>query len=246
MIRLCESFTELDFLPSDAFAARITALFETYGADCDFAMFWIQTVGDVPTAALGRVDGCMTLCCVHGADIDELRDFIIFCGCRELVCEKSVLDNLGFSAEDSSVIVHFEKGREIKPQIENGNHEMRDIYALLLRCEFNLGSFGAFAADVCTRLNKGTARIASISENGKLCACAFALFIGQKSVLLGAVGTSPEKRGRGYASRLVESLAGLYSDKDVFLFCRNDSLADFYGKCGFSRCGRWTVASFDN
>lgn len=246
MIRLCESFNELDFLPSNAFSARITALFETYGAGCDFALFWVQTVENIPVAALSKVDGCITLCHTKDADIDELRDFIGFCGCTELVCEKSVLDSLGFSAEDSSVIVRFEKGRENIPLPENENAEIKDIYELLLRCGFNLGAFGAFASDVCARLNKGTAKSVSISEDGKPCACAFALFVGQKSVLLGAVGTSPEMRGRGYASRLVEALAGFYSDKDVFLFCRNDSLVDFYGKFGFSPCGRWAVASFNN
>ena len=44
MIKLCENAAELEFLPADPFAARITALFDTYGACCGFALFWVQSV----------------------------------------------------------------------------------------------------------------------------------------------------------------------------------------------------------
>ena len=33
----------------------------------------------------------------------------------------------------------------------------------------------------------------------------------------------------------------LNSDKKVFLFCRNDSLADFYSKIGFEKVGCWAI-----
>ena len=78
-------------------------------------------------------------------------------------------------------------------------------------------------------------------DNGKLCACAFSLFEGEKSVLLGAVATKESARGKGYASKLVGTLACMKKDKKVFLFCRNDSLAAFYGKIGFAICGKWAV-----
>lgn len=51
MIKLCENAAELEFLPADPFAARITALFDTYGAGCGFALFWVQSVDGVPSAA---------------------------------------------------------------------------------------------------------------------------------------------------------------------------------------------------
>ena len=84
--------------------------------------------------------------------------------------------------------------------------------------------------------------IAVIENGGEPLACAFALFKGRKSVLLGAVATNPSARGRGYASRAVSLLANENSEKRVFLFCRNDGLADFYGKIGFETDGRWAVA----
>jgi predicted GNAT family acetyltransferase len=81
----------------------------------------------------------------------------------------------------------------------------------------------------------------AVEENGSLCACAFALFEGEKSVLLGAVATSPEARGRGFASAIVGAIAEKKSDKDVFLFCRNDGLEAFYCGIGFETIGKWAV-----
>ena len=121
------------------------------------------------------------------------------------------------------------------------DYDKKEIYALLCECGFELGDYGTFLADVCSRLNKSTASLAAAECDGRLCACAFALFEGRKSVLLGAVGTSPAVRGRGYASRLVGTLAELKKGKEVFLFCRNDSLADFYSRIGFEICGKWAI-----
>ena len=103
-----------------------------------------------------------------------------------------------------------------------------------------MGDYGAFLADYCSRLNKGTAKLAAFEEDGLL-ACASALFIGEKSVLLGAVATRKSARGRGLASKLVTTLADELKDKKVFLFCRNDGLLDFYKKIGFVKVGRWCV-----
>ena len=113
---------------------------------------------------------------------------------------------------------------------------------MLCSCGFELGDYRAFLADICARLNKGTASFAAVAENGEPCACAFALFEGTKSVLLGAVATDPSARGKGYASAIVGTLAEEKSDKKVFLFCRNDSLADFYAKIGFKKVGCWAIA----
>ena len=62
MISLCKEYEQLGFLPSDPYAARITALFKTYGAYYDFALFWVQETDGVPCAAISRIDGNMTVC----------------------------------------------------------------------------------------------------------------------------------------------------------------------------------------
>lgn len=241
MISLCSDYGQLGFLPEDPYAARITALFRTYGAEFDFALFWVQNTDGIPTAAISRTDGNMTVCATENADFEELMYFVNAVGFQSLTCSCECMEKLGFEPSDTSFTVKF-KGNADVPDIETvRDFDKRKIYDLLCSCGFELGDYGAFLSDVCARLNKGTASFSAVEKNGSLCACAFALFEGEKSVLLGAVATSPEARGRGYASAIVSKIAIEKSDKDVFLFCRNDSLADFYGKIGFEVVGKWAI-----
>ena len=242
MVRLIEKKNELDFLPADPFAARITALFETYGSGQSFAYFWVQTLDGMPVAAISRVDGNMTLCCEENADYEELAYFINAAGYDSLTCNVSDMQKLGFVHKKESFIVEYTGGEEPSEIKAVCECDKRKIYDLLCECGFELGDYHAFLTDVCARLNKGTASFSAIVENGEPEACAFALFEGDKSVLLGAVATKESARGKGFASALVANLAKEKSCKNVFLFCRNDRLAEVYGKIGFKTVGRWAVS----
>lgn len=241
MVSLCESFDELEFLPADPYAARITALFKTYGAGQSFALFWVQRTDGIPVAAISRVDGSMTLCACENADFEELRAFMNAAGFSSLTCSEECMKKLGMADYKTSYTVKYNGGAEPKNMKISRDCDKKKIYNLLCECGFELGDYGAFLADVCARLNKGTASFVAAEENGEVKACAFALFEGSRSVLLGAVATSLSARGRGYASALVSALANEKNEKEVFLFCRNDSLLDFYKKIGFEAVGRWAV-----
>ncbi len=240
MISLCSNYSELDFLPADAYAARITALFKTYGADYDFATFWVQRVENNPVAAIGRVDGNMTLCCTENADFEELSYFINAVGYSSLTLDEKYLLPLGLTAAKSSYTVEYKGEKAFTDERIKSDYDKKKLYDLLISCGFELGSYQAFLSDVCARLNKNTASLAVIGEADPD-ACAFALFEGEKSVLLGAVATRNEARGKGYASALVKSLAGREKERKVFLFCRNDGLIEFYKKSGFVYAGKWAV-----
>ena len=245
MVSLCESFEELEFLPADPYAARITALFKTYGAEQSFVLFWVQSSDGIPVAAISRVDGSMTVCACENADFEELRAFINAAGFASLTCSEECMKKLGMAAYKTSYTVKF-MGKAEPSELEFvRDYDKRKIYNLLCECGFELGDYGAFLADVCARINKGTASLVASEENGDLKSCAFALFEGAKSVLLGAVATSPSARGRGYAGALVSALACEKSEKDVFLFCRNDSLLEFYKKIGFEAVGKWAVKEIE-
>lgn len=245
MVSLCESFDELEFLPADPYAARITALFNTYGAGQSFALFWVQRINGIPVAAVSRVDGSITLCACENADFEELSAFMNAAGYSSLTCSEENIKKLGLEDYKTSYTVKFIGGAKPAELEFVRDCDKRKIYDLLCECGFELGDYGAFLADVCARLNKGTASFVAAEENGDINACAFALFEGAKSVLLGAVATSPLARGRGYASALVSALASEKSKKEVFLFCRNDSLLDFYKKIGFEAVGRWAVKEIE-
>lgn len=242
MVTLCENGCELAFLPADPYSARITALEMTYGTSQSFAMFWVQTVDKIPTAAIARVDGNMTLCCGENADFEELSCFIGAVGYSSLTCDEEIMKKLGIVPSKSSFTVKYKGGVKAETEEILRDCDKKEIYNLLISCGFELGDYNAFLADVCARLNKGTASFAAAENNNEICACAFALFEGEKSVLLGAVATKESARGNGYASKLVGFLAEEKSDKEVYLFCRNDGLAEFYGKIGFETVGRWAVS----
>ena len=242
MLTLCKEYEQLAFLPPDPYAARITALFKTYGAGYDFALFWVQDIDGIPAAAISRIDGNMTLCTNENADFEELLHFVNAVGFQSLTCSHEDMKKLGLEPADSSFTVKF-TGKKIESEIRTVNdYDKRKVFDLLCDCGFELGDYGAFLSDVCSRLNKGTASMIAAEENGSLKACAFALFEGDKSVLLGAVATSREARGRGYASAIVSRIANEKSDKDVFLFCRNDGLKAFYSKIGFETVGKWAIS----
>lgn len=242
MVRLIDDIYSLDFLPADPYAARITALAATYGTEHSFAMFWVQEIDDKAVAAISKVDGNMTVCCLENADYDELSAFINAVGFLTLTSDSTVMKKLGFEPAKSSFTVEY-KGGPVAANAEiTRDCDKKKIYDLLCLCGFELGDYGAFFSDVCARLNKGTASLSAVMNGSEPGACAFALFEGTKSVLLGAVATNPSARGKGYASELVGTLAKEKSDKKVFLFCREDSLADFYAKIGFEKVGRWAIA----
>ena len=110
MVKLIEDKNELDFLPADPYAARITALAETYGTEHSFAMFWVQKIDEKAVAAVGRVDGNMTVCCLDGTDYEELSAFINAVGFLSLTCDAEVMKKLGFEASKTSFIVEYKGG----------------------------------------------------------------------------------------------------------------------------------------
>lgn len=242
MVRLVNDKNSLDFLPADPYAARVTALAETYGTEHSFAMFWVQEIEGEAVASVCRVDGNMTVCCLENADYEELSAFINAVGFLTLTGDADVIKKLGFGISKTSFTVEYKGGAALGGTLKVCDCDKRKIYDLLCSCGFELGDYSAFLADVCARLNKGTASFSAILNGDEPCACAFALFEGAKSVLLGAVATNPSARGKGYASELVGALAEEKSDKKVFLFCREDSLADFYAKIGFEKVGCWAIA----
>lgn len=236
MLKLCENYEELKGLPANPFCAAITALAKTHGFDREYFRVYISD-----NACLSVLDGNITLHAQSVADYDELKSFLGFLGFRSVLSDEETIKALGLKAVDSSFIVKYAGTQREKPAGFTGSFDAREAYHLLTECGFDTGDFESFCLDIVKRLNKGTARFAGIDDGGRLDSCAFTLFDGEKSSLLGAVATDEAKRGRGYAGSLVSYLAG--KNKESFLYCRNDSLLEFYKKYGFEYWGRWAKAS---
>ncbi len=234
MLKLVEEVSELDFLPADPFCAKITAIAKTYGTGYDFVRFYVQE----QNSAISIIDGNMTVWCDDNADYEELTAFINIMGFATLQCSEEIIKKIGYEPDDSSYIVKYTEKNVVKPINFTDNWDFKKIYNLLCECEFDMGDYKYFLSDVCSRINKGTCFFGGIADK-ELLSCAFRLFEGNKSVLLGAVATDPKHRRKSLASSLVPFMA--QGKKDAFLFCRSDGLLNFYKKCGFSCYGKWAV-----
>jgi N-acetylglutamate synthase-like GNAT family acetyltransferase len=235
MLELAKREDSFDFLPATPHSAKIQSLFRTYGGGNSFARFWVQD----GTAAVSSVDGNITVECCESADFDELREFLAFIPKVSVTLNEKHCGKLGIEDYSSSYIVEF--CSEAGDCGFSSQADYRDVYNLLKSKSFPLGSYESFLADFVSRLNKNAADLAVIYEDGKLMSTASALFAGKDSVLLGAIATDSAAQGKGYASLLVKALASKYKNcgRRVFVFCREDSLKNFYEKCGFSVYGKW-------
>lgn len=237
MIRLIESINELNFLPADPFAATIEALALTYGFNnTGFVRFYKQE----NNAALSISDGNVTVCAGPETDFEELSVFLNTIGYKTVKSDLDTILKLKLHVSDSSYIVKYISPPVSAPENFVDSFDIKEIYNLLKLSGFNTGNFSDFKADICARINKGTARFGGIADGEMLLTCCFRLFEGRQSVLLGALVTNPEARGKGLASKAVTYMTS--SDKPSFLFCRNDSLLSFYEKCGFEQYGKWAVS----
>ena len=248
MVKLVDDDKMLyDFCDNDPFCAQISAYRRAYGDGVPEIMFWMQLIDGAPRAAISRVDGAVTLCAEASADYEELREFLDFLGFSSLKTEFSVLERLGYRADAAGSIVRF-VSRNKCDDIHAAcgfTDDYKTVFGILQKCGFEgLGDYSHWLADISHRCRHGVAKIMLCSAESKNVACASALFITETVAFLGAVGTLPEYRGRGFARETVGTLAELFKNegKDVYLFCK-DKLVPFYEKVGFQKVGSWAAVN---
>lgn len=90
----------------------------------------------------------------------------------------------------------------------------------------------AFYTDLNTRRNHRRALVCGVRENGRLVSTAGVYALAQGEAYIACVETVPPARGRGYATRLVQALAGTHRGQRRTLICERE-LQGFYEKMGF-------------
>ncbi len=237
-----------DICKNDVFGTRILAYFNTYSWDFDFVKFWVQlTDNGEATAAISLVDGSMTLTCNADADFEELSVFIKMIGYSSLQCERQVMAKLGLTESIWGYVVRYEKETD-REKYKNitlcDNIDYSDVYSLIKSANLlGVGEYLPWLSDVTYRVKKGTAKAALAVEDGEPAACAMALFITEDAVLLGAVATDKNQRGKGLGGGLVTLLGNemLKENKRTELLCKHDSIVDFYRSIGFTVVGEWAI-----
>lgn len=247
MIRLIEKdCRELESICSyDVFGTRIKAYFDTYKADFDFLKVWLQLdENENPTAAISLMDSDMTLTCSEKADFEELEFFVKMTNYSSLQCNRNALKKLNLSESIWGYVVEYKELMPVESDLISFDIDYKEMYSLISGVKLlGVGDYLPWLSDISYRVNHGTAITASIKQEGKLSACAAALFITENAALLGAVATNPQRRGKGFGGKLVKTLGNkmLNENKRVELLCKNDSIVEFYKSIGFIIKDEWAI-----
>lgn len=89
-------------------------------------------------------------------------------------------------------------------------------------------------------------RYVLIREGGQIVACAGTTAENSRSAMVVGVATSPDRRGRGYATRLVSRLCALHQAEGrdaLCLFYDNPAAGSIYRRLGFTDVGTWVMAT---
>ncbi len=244
-----EKYSLKEVCSRDVFGTRILAYFNTYFWQYDFAKFWVQLNDENQTiGAISLVEGSMTLTACENADFEELSAFIKMMGYSSLQCDREVMKKLCIAESIWGYVVRYENitDREKYKNIALcENVDYKDVYRLTK--EENLlgvGELLPWLSDVTMRVKKGTAKAALAVDNNEPAACAMKLFVTDTAVLLGAVATNRNHRGKGLGGGLVTLLGNeaLQEGKRTELLCKNDSIVDFYRSIGFKVVGEWAIS----
>ena len=244
-----EKYSLKEICSKDVFGTRILAYFNTYFYEFDFMRFWVQLdENENPVAAISLIDGSMTLTCNENADFDELSAFVKMIGFSSLQCDRRVMEKLGIKEALWGYVVRYEsitdRAKYKLTLCENTDYS--DVYKLIKSADLlGVGEYLPWFSDVTHRVKKGTAKAALAMENGEPAACAMKLFVTDDAVLLGAVATDPNHRGKGLGGGLVTLLGNesVNEGKRTELLCKHDSIVDFYRSIGFTVVGEWAIAN---
>ena len=216
-------------------ALKLRSLIAAYGVDAPFLKIYS---GD--NTAFAIMDGDAVLC----GDSDEARLFLTMDPSvrrvrtdehnarllaamweTEAVCGNVMTPGCAMTADTAVTAI---TPREYWPVIETvfGN---------------TLPPFDAWYADVSHRWRHGLCRLMGIYENGEVVAVAMTTAEDDSAMLIGAVATLPAYRGKGYAGRLVTTLAafGQAEGKTVWLSPKNERAEALYARLGFIPAGRY-------
>lgn len=216
---------------SNPFACRIFSQLLAYGTGERFLEHWVQLEDNKPRAVISRMDGNITIFCENVND--ELLEFIEAVGYNTVFADKELFPQY-WSGE---VLMKFVR----KPETEisdniDFNPTIREIYSVLERCrgeDFEIPDFDSFYPDMSHRVRHNLSRILAYRLDGQAIACCMTSAETGNCAIISGVACLSEYRGKGYASKLVAKIAEALSDRDIFVFCREE-LVGFYSGLGFS------------
>lgn len=226
MIKRVNSENELDLPESGVEAQKIRALLKCYNTDHDFCRFY-RSESLIITLFYDDAVICETN--KNGIDIEELCEFVNFCGTSRIFCSeklgKILCEKLSLNCKILNLMRFSGALNESCAEIKELS--LSEAYEIL-KTAFDI-EYEPWYLEMSHRTRHGISRFYG-NESSVLCVqhdlCGEAL--------LSQIATLPDKRRQGSASELIMSVCKRLTD--VFLLCENELLG-FYERIGFERCG---------
>lgn len=253
MISLVSEKNRADFTAACGFdeiiGARMVTLLACYGLDCDFSTLWLQRLENgEAAAAISRFDGWLVISANKLADLEELSAFAAAVGgYRYIEAAPFVCKALGIQGEyEESHMMRYASGSVLAEDCRgiDENPRLSDFYAVITAANPWIAAttgWGGWYTHTSHLLRHGLGFAALIRENGKPVSAGGVFTAGESLAVISCVATLEESRRKGYAAIITKHLAGkiISQGKTPALFCASDRLADYYGRLGFSRAGKW-------
>lgn len=222
----------------------------SYGVKYDsIAMFWTQEIEGEIRAFISKSYNDTVAYLMDGSDAFEIASFLKVIGYYSLTTNsKELIDKLTYKESENENeeivptghIMKLPKGskytgtvRDLSGKIfVNREEDCVPFYEALNR-NYKGHVFSNYAdwyVDISHRTRHGTMDFAVVLEDDCK-ATASALIVSENSVLLGAISTNEEVRGKHYAQTLIEMFCKKYEDKDIYIMCVPSKVA-FYEKQG--------------
>lgn len=231
MIERIYTAEQLAGLPeSGAEAQKIRAMFMAYGGGYDFCRFFRQTNATRRVSGfLAALDGSFVISVDSGADYEEIAQFLSMHGFTDLFCSFEAGNQLKYllSAKFSKVNLMEYAGDKNHAELppKKSPSEVWEIIGSRFAVPFE-----PWYLDMSHRVRHGVSRCFS---DGK------AALVMQHNIngesLLSQVCVLKEFEHQGYAGRLLKEVCAAVPGR-VQIICE-DSLVEFYSKCGFVLAG---------
>lgn len=223
---------------SDVIKTRLICYADCYGFDKNFIDFW-SGEGSV----IARFDNTFTVWADKSADFNELYEFLVVIGAKDIITFSFVAEELGYS--DFCVKQSFEytgetESASITCNIDDVN--IRDAYDLIsesISDSFKNDDYSylSFLSDFKYRQNRGFARGVCIKNEDSVLAVGFTAAETVDSAVLSGIACDKRYRKSGFGRAVIHSLASALKSeaKTVFVIALNDSAIGFYEHIGFER-----------
>lgn len=237
------------FCGSSVFGVKAFGPLLTYGSKYDFVMAWEQCREDgTRTAFLTKYYGSVTVCTVDDCTTSSLRlfedektelvEFLQVIGFAGLVGNPDLLRPLTVITdgmkEQYGAVMSFEKGSQCALEVPTLTENMEylvggaldEFYDALTNNfpGYVAEDFGDWAVDFAYRLRYRTACSVLLVEDNVPKATAAALAVLNQSLLMGAISSSEDRRGKHYASGCIQTLCERYPEHKIYLLCKPDKV----------------------